>query len=712
MKPARLHKIAWILIPAVVATACGRHRLRGDEVERNRLFAEILSREDHRDPGTDGFFQRLLGYEGQPMVQQWAAVALSRIGEPATLPWLFAASRSRDAATRASVAFAIGEIEDREQRRNEGRRPDSRTSSILLELLADSSTAVRSRAIEAIGKAGESQDSAAILTSVRGLRSGGDPSLRALLESVITALVRLKPPEAEGFLATLTRDPDPGLQWRALNALQRLQARSTCEDSRRLIASRDVNVRAYAARGLGTCGDRDAALTLEPLLGPRNTLTGEGNPLPVRVCAVQSLGKLAQPGSVEPIARALASDRPDERHPDQVNFAIQASAALASFETPQSETALASLLTYHGPVANSALVALGKILRTRPERFFELMKTGDFAGPAGARARAQALGELGGESASSALKQMLVHAAQDDPQVADVMALPTVLVSLARTKAADLAAILPPYLASHDPVVLRAALEAYLPVAAGKEPWRPIADAFRGLGGADDPETKVALLNGLEGWLGESGVREFLVSALQDRNRNARIAAARLLRQAGVSAVPQTPGPADVRAGSATYAMLAGLRRERTVAVIETNRGNIEVLLFREEAPVTTENFCTLAKRGFFDGLTFMRVVPFFVIQGGDPRNDMEGGPGYSIRCEINMHPFERGSVGMALAGKDTGGSQFFIALAPQPQLDGGYTCFGRVVAGMAVADRMAPGDRIVRVRIAEERATLDYRQY
>jgi len=158
--------------------------------------------------------------------------------------------------------------------------------------------------------------------------------------------------------------------------------------------------------------------------------------------------------------------------------------------------------------------------------------------------------------------------------------------------------------------------------------------------------------------------------------------------------------------------MLATARLDRTVAVVETDRGNIEIELFREDAPVTTSAFIQLAQGGFYNGLTFMRVVPFFVIQGGDPRNDQEGGPGYTLRCEINMQPFERGSVGMALAGKDTGGSQFFITLSPQPHLDGGYTCFGRVISGMQVVDHVVPGEVIRRVRIENDITMLDHRHY
>jgi cyclophilin family peptidyl-prolyl cis-trans isomerase len=135
-------------------------------------------------------------------------------------------------------------------------------------------------------------------------------------------------------------------------------------------------------------------------------------------------------------------------------------------------------------------------------------------------------------------------------------------------------------------------------------------------------------------------------------------------------------------------------------AVIHTKRGLITLELFADEAPLTVDNFVTLARKGFFNGLTFHRVVPNFVIQGGDPRADGEGGPGYQIRCEINQQPYKRGTVGMALSGKDTGGSQFFITHAPQPHLDGGYTVFGQVVTGMEVVDQITRGDVIEKITI------------
>ncbi|MDB4884371.1 MAG: ppiB 2, partial [Gemmatimonadetes bacterium] len=137
-----------------------------------------------------------------------------------------------------------------------------------------------------------------------------------------------------------------------------------------------------------------------------------------------------------------------------------------------------------------------------------------------------------------------------------------------------------------------------------------------------------------------------------------------------------------------------------TIARIETERGPLELELFASDAPITVDNFATLARRGYFDGQRFHRVVPNFVVQGGDPRGNGSGGPGYAIRDELNRHRYHRGTLGMALSGPNTGGSQFFVTHAPQPHLDGGYTVFGQLRAGREVLDRIVQGDRIVRITI------------
>jgi cyclophilin family peptidyl-prolyl cis-trans isomerase len=136
------------------------------------------------------------------------------------------------------------------------------------------------------------------------------------------------------------------------------------------------------------------------------------------------------------------------------------------------------------------------------------------------------------------------------------------------------------------------------------------------------------------------------------------------------------------------------------VARIETERGTIELVLFAGDAPITVHNFVALARRGYFDGQRFHRVVPNFVIQAGDPRGDGNGGPGYAIRDELNPHRYVRGTLGMALSGPNTGGSQFFVTHSPQPHLEGGYTVFGQLRTGGGALDRIVQGDRIVRITI------------
>jgi cyclophilin family peptidyl-prolyl cis-trans isomerase len=136
-------------------------------------------------------------------------------------------------------------------------------------------------------------------------------------------------------------------------------------------------------------------------------------------------------------------------------------------------------------------------------------------------------------------------------------------------------------------------------------------------------------------------------------------------------------------------------------AVIEMDAGKITIELFEKDAPRTVENFVKLAKRGFYDGLTFHRVVPGFVVQGGDPNGDGTGGPGYNIKGEFNSRKHVTGTVAMARSqSPDSAGSQFYITLAPQPFLDGKYSVFGQVGDGMEVVMKIRRGDRMKRVTI------------
>ena len=132
--------------------------------------------------------------------------------------------------------------------------------------------------------------------------------------------------------------------------------------------------------------------------------------------------------------------------------------------------------------------------------------------------------------------------------------------------------------------------------------------------------------------------------------------------------------------------------------------GEIRIEFFPEDAPKTVENFVTLAKKGFYTGLNFHRVVPDFVVQGGCPKGNGTGGPGYTIKAEFNKQKHVRGTVAMARSQHpDSAGSQFYICYGTTPHLDGQYTVFGKVVSGMELVDRIKQGDKMTSVTITEE---------
>ena len=149
----------------------------------------------------------------------------------------------------------------------------------------------------------------------------------------------------------------------------------------------------------------------------------------------------------------------------------------------------------------------------------------------------------------------------------------------------------------------------------------------------------------------------------------------------------------------------AGGKKVKQTAVISLEKGGeIRIEFFPADAPKTVENFVTLAGKGFYDGLTFHRVVPNFVVQGGDPRGNGTGGPGYTIKAEFNQRKHVRGTVAMARAQHpDSAGSQFYITYDATPHLDGNYTVFGQVVSGMEHVDKIQVGDKMKSVKIIEQ---------
>jgi peptidyl-prolyl cis-trans isomerase B (cyclophilin B) len=161
---------------------------------------------------------------------------------------------------------------------------------------------------------------------------------------------------------------------------------------------------------------------------------------------------------------------------------------------------------------------------------------------------------------------------------------------------------------------------------------------------------------------------------------------------------PSQPAPAAPK-----DAPRGGKKVKQTAVITMEKGGEITIEFFPEDAPKTVENFVTLAKKGFYDGVTFHRVEPNFVVQGGDPKGNGTGGPGYTIKDEFNKQKHVRGVVAMARTqAPNSAGSQFYITLAPAHFLDGQYTVFGRVTSGMEVVDKIKVGDKMKSVKIIE----------
>jgi cyclophilin family peptidyl-prolyl cis-trans isomerase len=282
--------------------------------------------------------------------------------------------------------------------------------------------------------------------------------------------------------------------------------------------------------------------------------------------------------------------------------------------------------------------------------------------------------------------------------------LPAVLEAIRQAKGAESAEILRRHLEHADPAVRGAAAEGL--AALGTMGVTPALQAAWKRSLADtELEARLSIVDALAAQKEDASVAPLREIAGNDPARVVRARASAALEARGQEAVwpgfePASRTALDYRLAMAPYEPAAGQELFTPRAIVHTRHGRFEIHLDIVESPLASTSFMELARRGFYNGLPFHRVVPGFVVQGGDPRGDGSGGPGYTLRCEIGQRFYGRGAVGMALAGKDTGGSQFFVAQSPQPHLDGGYTIFGRVTAGMEVVDQIRPGDLIEKVEI------------
>ena len=307
-------------------------------------------------------------------------------------------------------------------------------------------------------------------------------------------------------------------------------------------------------------------------------------------------------------------------------------------------------------------------------------------------ALATVLGTLTPDAGLTRLDMML---ADGDQRV-----VPAVLDALVKLKAPDASGVLLKRLQADDVVVRVAAARGVgvLRPPAGRE---ALVAAYR-FGQRDTTYlARAAALEALAQYGADAAVPT-LEAALADKDWAVRVKATTLLATLSPgsdAAVRSRPAPTRL-APEAYGAATLVTPPVSTELYIDTDKGTIQIELAVLDAPLAIDSLTALAQKGFFNGLSFHRVVPDFVVQTGDPRGDGEGGPGFTLRDERNERPYLRGTVGLALDWADTAGSQFFITHSPQPHLDARYTVIGRVVSGMDVVDRLEAWDVIRRVRV------------
>jgi cyclophilin family peptidyl-prolyl cis-trans isomerase/HEAT repeat protein len=402
------------------------------------------------------------------------------------------------------------------------------------------------------------------------------------------------------------------------------------------------------------------------------------------VSAIDALADIGSPDGALPIVAVLAADKPNP------NVALDAVAALARLRSAAALPYIQDFITDDWPTMRAA--AIRACAAIDPVGFPTLLSGMEPEPHWIARAAiADALGSMPPPVAAPRLRQML-----DD---ADTRVVAAALDSLTKLKTPGVEDALLSALKAPDIGVRTAAarnLGAVRP-AAGPAALRDAYQAGKADGSSDAREAALVSL----ARYGAAEAADTLKAAFADGDWAVRLRAAGLLHTLDPSAETSTairPAPGGPIAPYDSPDLIAPQYSPH--AFIETAKGTIEIELTILDAPQTVSNFVTLARKGYFNGLQIHRVVPNYVVQDGDPRGDGSGGPGYSIRDELNDRPYLRGTVGMALSGPDTGGSQFFIALSPQPHLDAKYTVFGQVVQGMGVVDALQQLDVIERVRI------------
>ena len=608
---------------------------------------------------------------------------------------------------RARIALALARIGPHtfiDGNGNGERDPTERQAGVddLVALVSDPDINVRVVAAFALGQIG---DTAALDTLSQFATDSSSADVAAEAVEAMSK-VATKLPLARYAPFTVESSPE-GVRARAIRYLFRFRSDEASALAMAALGSPSSAIRQEAAYALARRAYAPARGRLELLATDPNLLT--------RAYVLRALGAIAAPESLGVMIAALSDPHPWVRTNALVAIARVGAKDPQALMKPEEARRVTIMTEDPDPGTRaSSIDALGYYARQNEPARKRLM---EIAGNGSRWERELAAGTIAKQfddekllpaDLSSWAKVRVLEAASPlsyrirpiyarDP---DPMVRANAMSTIADDRVNVALELIRPALEDSDPIVRGYAIDRYAKSQDAKKLETLIAAEERARRDKED-DARLSAIRGLAE-IDYPGREPFLRGLLRDNDPVVRRVAADIIEQKLGKPRPQyTPLPVE----RSDYAQIVQWARQPHTASIHMTRGRIEVALLTQDAPVTAWNFARLAAAHFFDNTTFMRVVPNFVIQGGDPRNDTEGGPGYAIRDEINLQKYTRGAVGMALSGPDTGGSQFFITHSPQPHLDGGYTIFGRVTEGMtAVVDQTERGDKVETI-VIDERA-------
>ncbi|HEY0727816.1 MAG TPA: peptidylprolyl isomerase [Pyrinomonadaceae bacterium] len=656
------------------------------------VLLRITQAEDERR--WDDELRALLSHR-DAAIRKRAALAAGRIGNEDSVAALSNLLKDADPGVRAMAAFALGEVES------------ISAADVLIAIVKnnDERSELRARAIEALGKiaaalpqeqqARQRELGAVIREALEVDSTRSADQLTVLLG--ITAALRSRPVDAGPTLAKFLSSPDGRVRSDAANALARLRLKDGNDQLRKLLTTDpDPNVRANAARVLGATEDK---ASFSEVLA---RVTGDSDSR-VRVSAIRALVGLKDPGAAESLLK---------RTPPDNNELLETATTLGRLlAQTEDQTAIAWLRKVNETFKHSAPEVEIAFVRIAPAKYLsEIENEKNWSNWRATAAIANALAEYATLPDTLNTKAELAAAAEArlrkmlDYRNAGY-AISDVLRALAAFKPKDLQPVLIAHLSKSDVIVRATAADLLGDVQPSDEITRALIAAWPQAARDVLNDAALSILDSLSkqknGILQSSDVVTGpFKDAVGSRDHLVRRRAVALMKASGKGDFSIHIGYVQTRNTQADYRRALARIGRKVQAVVTTTKGSFTIDLLPSDAPLTVDNFVQLAQRNYYRGITIHRVVPNFVIQDGDPRGDGNGGPGYQIRCEMNEVPYDRATLGMALSGKDTGGSQWFVTHAPQPHLDGGYTVFGRVVAGMEVVDKIERGDVVKSITI------------